>query len=194
MPTRLVEGSSFHGIHGLTFDDQDRLYAGSVVGQSIYRIDTDSGGVETFKAPPTGMADDLEFGPDGDLVWTSFLMGTVHAQKPDGELRVLAEGLPGANSLAFDRQGRLFMSQVFAADALWELDPEGQPRLAKEAGAENPSTGQLSLVLGDVAPRPPEEAEVMAALRDLDPEATTPIDALLLLTRLRTLLAQGRKS
>ncbi|KKL49344.1 hypothetical protein LCGC14_2316430 [marine sediment metagenome] len=32
----LVPGSYFHGIHGLTFDSQDNLYAGSVVGQSIY--------------------------------------------------------------------------------------------------------------------------------------------------------------
>lgn len=134
-PEVLVEGSHFHGIHGLTFDDQDRLYAGSVVGQAIYRIDPDSAAVETFKMPPEGMADDLEFGPDGDLVWTSFLLGKVHAQREGAELRVLAEGLPGANSLAFNQQGRLFMTQVFAGDALWELDLEGQtaPRLILDA-------------------------------------------------------------
>ena len=38
----LVPGSYFHGIHGLTFDSQDNLYAGSVVGQSIYHVDTDT--------------------------------------------------------------------------------------------------------------------------------------------------------
>ena len=41
----LVPGSYFHGIHGLTFDSQDNLYAGSVVGQSIYHVDTDTGDV-----------------------------------------------------------------------------------------------------------------------------------------------------
>lgn len=75
-----------------------------------------------------------------------------------------------------------------------ELDPEGLPRLAKQAGVESDSPGQLSFLLGDAAPRPPEEDEVLAALRDLDPDATTPIDALLLLTRLRSRLAEGKKS
>ncbi len=134
-PEILVPGSSFHGIHGLTFDSSDRLYAGSVVGQAVYRIDPESGAVETFKAPPTGMADDLEFSPDGELVWTSFLLGTVHAQSEAGELRVLADRLPGANSLAFSSDGRLFVSQVFAGDALWEIDLEGTspPRLILDA-------------------------------------------------------------
>ncbi len=75
-----------------------------------------------------------------------------------------------------------------------ELDPEGLPRLAKQAGVESDSPGQLSFSLGDAAPRPPEENEVLAALRELDPDATTPIDALLLVTRLRSRLAEGKKS
>ncbi|MGH8241524.1 MAG: hypothetical protein ACREXP_31520, partial [Steroidobacteraceae bacterium] len=37
---RLVPPSDFHGVHGLAFDAQDVLYAGSVVGHSIYRVDT----------------------------------------------------------------------------------------------------------------------------------------------------------
>ena len=44
----LVPGSHFHGIHGLTFDKQDQLYAGSVVGQSIYRVDTKTGEVKVL--------------------------------------------------------------------------------------------------------------------------------------------------
>jgi len=75
-----------------------------------------------------------------------------------------------------------------------ELDPEGLPRLAKEAGAGSDSRGQLSFVLGDPPPRPPEEEEVLAALRDLDPDATTPIDALLLVKHLRGRLADGSNS
>lgn len=73
-----------------------------------------------------------------------------------------------------------------------ELDPQGVPRLAKEEGASNEAPDQLSFALGGAAPRPPEEDEVLAALRDLDPNATTPIDALVALTALRArLTGQG---
>ncbi|MFM7785352.1 MAG: hypothetical protein ACKPE6_12050, partial [Gammaproteobacteria bacterium] len=40
--------------------------------------------------------------------------------------RVLASGLPGMNSLAMNAAGRLFATQVFAGDALWEFDPAGK--------------------------------------------------------------------
>ena len=133
-PELLVEGSSFHGIHGLTFDADDRLFAGSVIGQAIYHVDPQTGEVDTVEAPPLGMADDLEHAADGTLVWTSFLLGKVHARSPGGEIEELASGLAGANSLAFRDDGRLFMTQVFAGDALWELDREGgEPRLVAEA-------------------------------------------------------------
>ena len=72
------------------------------------------------------MADDLEEGPDGTLAWTAFLDGKVYARKPGGELLTLAEGLPGLNSLAWTEDGRLFATQVFLGDALYELDPSGE--------------------------------------------------------------------
>jgi len=122
----LVPGSHFHGIHGLTFDKQNRLYAGSVVGMTTYRVDTETGQVETFVGPSQGMADDLEFGPDGTLTWTSYLLGKVHAMDTDGKIKVLAEGLMGINSLAFKQDGRLFATQVFLGDALYEIDVEGK--------------------------------------------------------------------
>ena len=132
-PEILVPGSAFHGVHGLTFDADDRLLAGSVVGQAIYLVDTETGAVETFEPAPLGMADDLEYSEDGTLVWTSFLLGKTHSRSPGGEIVELASGLPGANSLAFRPDGRLFMTQVFAGDALWELGLDGrEPRLVAE--------------------------------------------------------------
>ena len=122
----LVPGSHFHGIHGLTFDKENRLYAGSVIGMATYLIDTEIGSVETFIGPPNGMADDLEFGPDGTLFWTSYLLGKVHTMDADGKIKVLAEGLPGINSLAFKQDGRLFATQVFLGDALYEIDVNGK--------------------------------------------------------------------
>ncbi|MGD9984830.1 MAG: hypothetical protein AB7S51_11840 [Porticoccaceae bacterium] len=122
----LVPGADFLGIHGLTFDRDDNLYVGSVIGQAIYKVDVNTGESERFVGPPEGMADDLEFGPDGTLVWTSILTGKVHARRPDGTVVVLADHLPGINSVAFRNDGRLFVTQVLWGDALWELDPKGR--------------------------------------------------------------------
>jgi len=129
----LVPGSHFHGIHGLTFDSQDNLYAGSVVGAAIYRVDTNTGAVEEFIGPPNGMADDLVFGPDGRIYYTSFLQGKLQAKGADGKITVLADGLMGINSLAFNREGRLFATQVFMGDALYEIDLTGQKKNRKIA-------------------------------------------------------------
>jgi sugar lactone lactonase YvrE len=129
----LVPGSHFHGIHGLTFDSKDALYAGSVVGQTIYRVDPTSGDVQEFIGPPLGMADDLEFGLHGQLCWTSFLLGKVHCRAPDGQIKAMAEGLPGINSIAFSSDGRLFAAQVFLGDALHEIDLSGGMKTRKIA-------------------------------------------------------------
>ena len=77
-----------------------------------------------------------------------------------------------------------------------ELDPQGVPRLAKGSEGPSPSReaeaqGQLAFSLGEPEPRPPEEEEVLVALRDLDPNATTPIDALLLLQKWSARLKDG---
>lgn len=129
----LVPGSHFHGVHGLAFDRDDQLFVGSVVGQALYKVQVDTGEVETRVPPPEGMADDIAFGPDGAMAWTSFLTGVVYARaKPDQPIKALATGLPGINSLAFTKEGRLFATQVFLGDALWEIDtaplkPEAKP-------------------------------------------------------------------
>ncbi|MEE4361044.1 MAG: SMP-30/gluconolactonase/LRE family protein [Pseudomonadales bacterium] len=130
----LVPPGPFHGIHGITFDADGRLLVGSVVGASIYEVDPETGAVTLFRGPPDGMADDLAVAPDGTLAWTGFLTGTVWAQAPGDAPRRLASGLPGANSLAFTADGRLFFTQVFLGDALYEADLSGAtaPRLIME--------------------------------------------------------------
>ncbi len=127
LPAPFIAGHGFHGIHGLTFDSEDQLYVGSVMGQSVYRVDRETGASQTVLFPPLGMADDLEFDSDGTLVWTSFILGKVHARKKnESEIRELASGLLGINSLAFKQDGRLFATQVFLGDALYEIDLEGK--------------------------------------------------------------------
>jgi sugar lactone lactonase YvrE len=118
----LVPGSWFHGVHGLAFNKDDQLFAGSVVGQTIYRVQVDSGEVDRVIDPPTGMADDIAFAEDGTMAWTAFLIGKVYIRKPNGKTIEVANGMSGPNSLAFGKDGRLFVSEVFLGDALYEID------------------------------------------------------------------------
>jgi len=141
-PEVLVAPSNFSGVHGLAVDGKGRLLAGSVVGNSIWQVDRQTGAASVFIAAPEGQADDIAVGPKGELAWTNYLMGMLrYRESDDAPMRVLAKDLPGLNSLDFDRRnGKLYASQVFLGDALWEIDVAGvkPPRLiAKDMGGFN---------------------------------------------------------
>ena len=141
-PEALVAPSSFTGVHGLAVDTQGRLLAGSVVGYSMWEVDRKTGAAKVLIPAPEGQADDIAVGPKGELAWTNYLMGMVRYRESDtAPMKVLAKDLPGMNSLDFDRKnGKLYASQVFLGDALWELDVAGvkAPRLiAKDMGGFN---------------------------------------------------------
>lgn len=123
--TRLVPGSAFHGVHGLGIDKSGRLFAGSVAGAALYEVDRNSGTAKIAVPSPEGMSDDIAFAPDGTMAWTAFLTGDLYSRKGDGPVKKLASGLPGINSLAFRKDGRLYATQVFLGDALYEIDVEG---------------------------------------------------------------------
>src|SRR3954452_3415132 len=123
--TKLVPGSAFHGVHGLGIDKSGRLFDGSVAGATLYEVDYANGTAKVAVAAPEGMADDIAFAPDGTMAWTGFLTGDLYSRKGDGPLKKLASGLPGINSLAYRKDGRLYATQVFLGDALYEIDTEG---------------------------------------------------------------------
>lgn len=141
-PQALVAPSSFTGVHGLAVDQKGRLLAGSVVGYSVWEVDRTTGAARVMIPGPDGQADDIAVGPGSALAWTNYLMGMVRYRENDSApIKVLAKDLPGLNSLDFDRRtGKLYASQVFLGDALWELDVQGvkPPRLiAKDMGGFN---------------------------------------------------------
>jgi sugar lactone lactonase YvrE len=141
-PEVVVAPSSFTGVHGLAVDKRGRLLAGSVVGNAIWEVDRTTGAAKVLVAGPEGQADDIAIGPNGEMAWTNYLMGMVRYRENDNApMKVLAQGLPGLNSLDFDRKtGKLYATQVFLGDALWELDVAGvkPPRLiAKDLGGLN---------------------------------------------------------
>ncbi|MDA9423808.1 MULTISPECIES: SMP-30/gluconolactonase/LRE family protein [Bradyrhizobium] len=123
--TRLVPGSAFHGVHGLGVDKAGHLFAGSVAGAALYEVDIAGNSAKVAIPAPVGMADDIAFAPDGTMAWTGFLAGDLYARKGDGPIRKLASGLPGINSLAFRKDGRLYATTVFLGDTLYEIDVAG---------------------------------------------------------------------
>jgi streptogramin lyase len=135
-PEVLVAPSSFNGVHGLAVDAKGRLLAGSVLGSSLWEVDRKTGAAKVLVGGPEGQADDIAVGPKGELAWTNYLMGMIrYRESDDAPLRVLAKDLPGINSLDFDRRnGKLYASQVFLGNALWEIDVTGKaaPRLIKK--------------------------------------------------------------
>lgn len=141
-PQVLVAPSSFAGVHGLAIDAKGRLLAGSVLGYSMWEVDRQTGAAKVMIPAPEGQADDIAVGPNGELAWTNYLMGMLRYRANDtAPLQVLAKDLPGLNSVDFDRKnGKLYASQVFLGDALWEIDVAGvkPPRLiAKDMGGLN---------------------------------------------------------
>ena len=141
-PEALVAPSSFTGVHGLAIDDKGRLLAGSVVGNSIWEVNRQTGAAKVLIPGPQGQADDIAIGIQGEMAWTSYLQGIVRYRADDtAPIQILAKDLPGINSLAFDlKSGKLYASQVFLGDAMWEIDvlAKAAPRLiAKDMGGFN---------------------------------------------------------
>ncbi len=136
----LMPKTQVNGFNGIAFDSQGNLYGGVVQGSTIYKIHKETGAVTPFIGPPEGMADDLIFEPGGRVIWTGFFLGKIFAKGADGAVVTLAEGYPGANAIARSRDGRVFFTQVFLGDALYELDISGQnkPRkIAEKLGGLN---------------------------------------------------------
>ncbi len=121
----LAEGAPIHGANGLAFDRDDRLHVASVLGNEIVAVDPETGEVVSTVGELHGVEgpDDVAFGPDGSLYWTSFSSGEIGRISPDGERTGRFIG-PGVNSLTFSDDGRLFVSLVFMGDALYEVDPD----------------------------------------------------------------------
>ena len=130
----LVPGSSLHAPNGITFGPDNKLYAGSVGAQNIYRIDVTNGNVETIVPAPAGEADDVAFSPDGTLVWTALVSGEIRALRSNGTVDAIVTDVPLINTVHFTADGRLFAAQI-GFDRLYEfpvdetLASTGEPRL-----------------------------------------------------------------
>ena len=126
-------GAPFRGTNGIMFGPQGRLWVASVVTPMLAVLDPESGELLESYGPEDGVKgpDDVAFGPDGSVYWTDISYGEVGRRAPDGSVTVVGSPGPGVNPITFSDDGRLFVSQCFFGDKLFEIDPLGkeEPRL-----------------------------------------------------------------
>lgn len=131
----LVEPSPFKGFNGLNFDNSGQLYVTSLVEQTIYNVDIDSGKVEVFIEHPQGQGDDLFWTENGQVFYTALLSGEVRTFDANTEIfETIVSNLPGANPIIQKDDGRVFVAQSLTSEGngLYEIDPMGleDPRLS----------------------------------------------------------------
>lgn len=130
----LATGANISGANGLHFSPDGRLYVASVIGSELIVLDPDSGEVLERLSENVDGPDDIAFNAAGDFYWTSILTGEVAGITVAGERVTAARLTPGVNPLTFSDDGRLFVSQCFFDDKLFEVDPAGiePPRLISD--------------------------------------------------------------
>lgn len=119
---QVLTGTPVKGLQGITLGPDGGLYIGSVIGQTIVRVDTETGAMTEVIAAPVGEADDVAFGPDGAMAWTALNQGELRLRKPDGAVKTVAKGLPFVNPVTFAPDGTLYAATLFGPDRLWAYD------------------------------------------------------------------------
>jgi sugar lactone lactonase YvrE len=137
----VVRGAGFHGACGVAVGPDGHLYVASLFGGEVVVLDVDLGEIVGRVGTDDGVSgpDDVTFGPDGSLYWTDMVVGEVGRRAPDGAVTKQFVA-PGAASIAFDAEGRLFVGLNWMGDGLLELDPEllAPPRPIVVASEEAP--------------------------------------------------------
>ncbi len=130
----IASGANISGANGIHFSTEGKLYVASVLGSELIVLDPDSGAVLDRLADGVDGPDDVAFNAAGDFYWTSILTGEVAGMTSTGERITAARLTPGVNPLTFSDDGRLFVSQCFFDDKLFEVDPAGiaEPRLISD--------------------------------------------------------------
>lgn len=150
-PTFTTVFTSPLGLEGLTGDGSGNLYVAARGGNPcpVHRVPVSGGPstvVGTIAAPcsPAG----ITFGPDGRLFVAD--SGRVMVLRPDATTppaaTVFAAGVPGANGLAFDRRGDLWVSDGTTGQGrVWRVGHDGVPA---EAFRVQPMVNEVNLVNG----------------------------------------------
>ncbi|HXX67935.1 MAG TPA: SMP-30/gluconolactonase/LRE family protein [Polyangiaceae bacterium] len=122
------------GMEGLTGDSQSNLYVAGQGGGSpcpVWRIATPSGTktvVGTIPAPCTPLG--ITFDASGNLLIADTATATIWKLTPNGQsppmATAFATGVPGANGIAFDSAGRLWVTDGTTGQGrVWRVAPDG---------------------------------------------------------------------
>jgi sugar lactone lactonase YvrE len=144
----LVESTPLRGCNGLVFGKDGALYVCQTSPNSISKVKLSSRcgrcgpSVEEFVGPQHGVItpDDITVDDEGNFYATSAIGGEVYKISPQGMKQVIARGLNGPNGISYDEEtGRLFVSECFWGNNVYELDPDGvnAPQLVT-AGLDTP--------------------------------------------------------
>lgn len=120
------------GTNGLAFAG-NRLWVADLRGGELLAVDPDTGRILERHGAADGVVapDDVAVGPDGAIYWTGFGTGVIGRMDRAGHSTIIATLRPGANPIAFARDGRLYVGLAVIADGLYQIDPRGRrpPRL-----------------------------------------------------------------
>src|SRR6266481_909563 len=96
-----------------------RLYVAQAFGSQVSSIDITSGEVTTVSriGGPIVGPDDLAFDSRGTLYLTEVMSERVCARSPNGDTRIIANNVPGAD-------GKLYFPAI-GANEIWRVSPEG---------------------------------------------------------------------
>ncbi len=136
----VVKDTTFAGVNGATIGGDGALYVVHTGDGTTTRIDLKTGAATEFVHPYQGVwiSDDITSDGKGTFysTGTTPLVGEVYRIDAAGNKTVIARGLTAPNGIQFNKKtGRLFVTECFQANRVFELDPTGakEPRLIVKA-------------------------------------------------------------
>ena len=125
--SRLTPPSALFGANGMRIGPDGRLYVAQAFGSQVSAIDTVSGAVSVIspQGGPIVAPDDLAFDSHGTLYATEVMSERVCARSSNGEVRIIADGMVGANGVTI-HQDRIFMDECRPGGRMWELYADGR--------------------------------------------------------------------
>ena len=147
----LVQGN-LPGTYGVRFGPNGNLYV-CALGAGIAVLDLGQGQMVDLIGPERGVngPEDVNFGPDGSMYWSQMFTGEIGRMAPDGTVTTQMIG-PGINSIVFSDDGRMYVTEPWYTDSLYEIDPTlvEPPELLAQGigGLKNPEFGPDGLMYG----------------------------------------------
>jgi sugar lactone lactonase YvrE len=126
----IVKGTPFPGCNGATIGMDGALYVAHTGNGTVSRIDLKTMKAKTFVPPYAGafILDDITSDDKGNFyaTGTTPLVGKVYRFDKTGMKKVIGKGFLAPNGIQYNkRTGRLFMTECFQGNRVFELDPNG---------------------------------------------------------------------